>query len=994
MPADIETRLSMDRDTEVFASDDSAERRDGTLQHGRGGVRFRRKGPLRPEGHQHINVRCMRCGGVLNEMTTWTGADRAKLIKEGYRSSAVICTFIAGVQAQLIAITYNQTDLASQIANAFFFAGLFADIGASILITASARWFEVLTPEEAEHMYDWFYGGTTSSVKGTSFSGNLDLKIRKEANKKCGQRSSMVEKGCADACNIRSVKTRPTNNDDSDLDSTSTWTSSSYFTEWWLAIAIRSGLVIAAVGLVFLTVGVMIWVWNHQTRVVQVLCTALCARQNHMNKLPFMAILSKPLSSATNRSVFLLIPALLLLRSRIAHLPWNVYTRLAEQARGGKTLAPDEILKATQQVYENDPDGAKTLLVLYRDRLSRVRVYPTLPEKFAEDAPYFPPIPSSTKSKPNIDASFLKHLRAILLRIVFPHLRSKETLIVVLHSFFLVLRTVLSIAVAKLDGVIVRDLVKGDGKGFLKGLGLWFLLAIPSTYTNSMIRHLQSKLSLRLRTRLTRYIHDLYLSSFPYLRYYRSGLDGVDQYITADVEAWSESLSGLYGNILKPSLDLVLFTSQLSRSLGVRGTILLFANYYATITILRAVTPAFGRLAAVEARLEGEYRAGMGRIGREAEEIAFYNGGLREKNILTQAYLKLIRHVNSIYKIRIAYEWTEDYVIKYLWSAAGYGLIAVPLLYTRTKRSIGIQTDRKASGVVGRPDDAIADRTETYFSNRRLLLSLADAGGRLMYAYKDILELAGLTTRLYTLISTLHNLPPLPQGQESRNDEIVVEHVDVRVPSSWQAQVDIENGYSSSALHAHAHPPLVKDLSFILKEGEHLMITGSNGVGKTSVARVLAGLWPPESSSPFDELGMGTGGTISRPPSRLPDGRRSVFIVPQRSYMVSGSLLDQVIYPDSYADFVHTWGKHSSDGVEEGMKKIGEILEMVHLGYLPEREGGWFTRKEWRDVLSGGEKQRVRIFIPRFVGMDCTFNVPGCRWRWLEHSINDPSLRF
>lgn len=35
--------------------------------------------------------------------------------------------------------------------------------------------------------------------------------------------------------------------------------------------------------------------------------------------------------------------------------------------------------------------------------------------------------------------------------------------------------------------MIVRDLVKADGKGFLKGLGLWFLLAIPSTYTNSMV---------------------------------------------------------------------------------------------------------------------------------------------------------------------------------------------------------------------------------------------------------------------------------------------------------------------------------------------------------------------------------------------------------------------------------------------------------------------------------------------------------------------------
>ena len=37
-----------------------------------------------------------------------------------------------------------------------------------------------------------------------------------------------------------------------------------------------------------------------------------------------------------------------------------------------------------------------------------------------------------------------------------------------------------------------------------------------------------------------------------------------------------------------------------------------------------------------------------------------------------------------------------------------------------------------------------------------------------------------------------------------------------------------------------------------------------------------------------------------------------------------------------------------------------EILAAVNLAYLPSREGGWSTRKEWRDVLSGGEKQRVR----------------------------------
>lgn len=87
----------------------------------------------------------------------------------------------------------------------------------------------------------------------------------------------------------------------------------------------------------------------------------------------------------------------------------------------------------------------------------------------------------------------------------------KEAFLLVLHTFFLVARTYLSVLVARLDGRIVRDLVSANGKGFLRGLGWWFVLAVPSTYTNSMIRFLEHKLALAFRTNLTRYIHDLYL---------------------------------------------------------------------------------------------------------------------------------------------------------------------------------------------------------------------------------------------------------------------------------------------------------------------------------------------------------------------------------------------------------------------------------------------------------------------------------------------------
>ncbi|KAN0136860.1 ABC transporter transmembrane region 2 domain containing protein [Lactarius tabidus] len=644
------------------------------------------------------------------------------------------------------------------------------------------------------------------------------------------------------------------------------------------------------------------------------------------------------LLSSKKPHILVIVSLALLLRTRIITGPRDLVHKLRHVGSSSE-LGPSELNQALQQLYVERPDGTRQLLVPSNNGISKVTLHPTPDALFASHKPHFPPLPPSAQNKPNVDRAFLRQLLAIL-RIVFPSYRSSEVGIVLVHSTFLVLRTVLSVGVAKLDGKIVKALVSADGRGFLRGLGLWFLLAIPSTYTNSMIRHLQARLSLRLRTRLTRYTHDLYLSSDPHLRYYRisgqGGIDGVDQYITADIASWADSLSGLYGNVLKPFLDLTLFTSQLSRTLGFRGTVALFLNYYVTARILRAATPAFGRLAAVEARLEGEYRAGVGRVGREAEEVAFYDGGHREREILWRAYLRLIKHVNSIFKIRIAYEWTEDFVIKYLWSAAGYLLISIPVLFTR-RLEAGVRAGPRIA--LAAATSAVADRTENYISSRRLLLSLADAGGRLMYAYKDILELAGLTTRLYALLSALHNLPPLPASSPTDGgpSRVALDNVDVSIPATGAQEA-----------------PLVKALDLSLSAGEHLMITGSNGVGKTAVARVLAGLWRPGNEAECK---------IHRP------GRGELFVVPQRAYMVTGSLLDQIIYPHTYPQFLQSG---------RTMEELTQILEAVHLSYLPSREGGWQTRKEWRDVLSGGEKQRMamaRVFYhkPKFAILDeCT----------------------
>jgi hypothetical protein len=73
-----------------------------------------------------------------------------------------------------------------------------------------------------------------------------------------------------------------------------------------------------------------------------------------------------------------------------------------------------------------------------------------------------------------------------------------------------------------------------------------------------------------------------------------------------------------------------------------------------------------------------------------------------------------------------------------------------------------------------------------------------------------------------------------------------------------------------------------------------------------------------------------------------------------------------VIYPHTHAQF-------AASG--RGEAELAGILGAVFLAYLPAREGGWAARKEWRDVLSGGEKQRMglaRVLYhrPRFAVLD------------------------
>ncbi|GKT87448.1 ATP-binding cassette sub-family D member 1 [Colletotrichum tofieldiae] len=119
------------------------------------------------------------------------------------------------------------------------------------------------------------------------------------------------------------------------------------------------------------------------------------------------------------------------------------------------------------------------------------------------------------RKKVELNREFFRSLLR-LLKIVIPGWRSKEARLLISHSFFLVVRTLISLKVAAMDGAIVKSLVKGNGREFLMRIVWWMLIAIPATFTNSMLSYHQAELSLKYRTRLTQHIHDKYLSKLTF----------------------------------------------------------------------------------------------------------------------------------------------------------------------------------------------------------------------------------------------------------------------------------------------------------------------------------------------------------------------------------------------------------------------------------------------------------------------------------------------
>ncbi|XP_053351416.1 ATP-binding cassette sub-family D member 3a isoform X2 [Clarias gariepinus] len=545
------------------------------------------------------------------------------------------------------------------------------------------------------------------------------------------------------------------------------------------------------------------------------------------------------------------------------------------------------------------------------------------------------------KDRAVVDWQFFSRIMRIL-GIMVPRLFCKETWYLIVIAVMLVARTYCDVWMIQ-NGTMIESAIIGRSTKDFKRYLFNFMRVMPViALVNNLLKLGLNELKLRFRDRLTKHLYDEYLKGYTY--YKMGNLDNrianADQLLTQDVEKFCNSVVDLYSNLSKPLLDIGLYILKLTNAIGAQGPASMMAYLLISGLFLTRLRRPIGKMTVVEQKYEGEYRYVNSRLITNSEEIAFYNGNLREKQTIYSTFKKLVDHLHNFIFFRFSMGMIDSIIAKYLATVVGYLVVSRPFLNQRHPRHL---------------HSTHAELLEDYYQSGRMLLRMSQALGRIVLAGREMTRLAGFTTRITELMKVLKelNMGKYERTMVSQSEkEIDTLEKLTLVPGSGRI-IFMDNviKFERTPLATPNGDVLIKDLSFEVKSGTNVLVCGPNGCGKSSLFRVLGELWPL------------FGGSLTKPE------RGKLFYVPQRPYMTLGSLRDQVIYPDTFED-------QKKKGISDQVLK--QYLDNVQLGHILDREGTWDTVQDWMDVLSGGEKQRMamaRLFYhkPQFAILDeCT----------------------
>ncbi|KAG1180425.1 hypothetical protein G6F70_001493 [Rhizopus microsporus] len=430
-------------------------------------------------------------------------------------------------------------------------------------------------------------------------------------------------------------------------------------------------------------------------------------------------------------------------------------------------------------------------------------------------------------------------------------------------------------------------LTSRDLAGFIRYIPTCLLLVFAVAACKSLLKFMGELFAIKTRRLLTVHLQHRYIKSkMVYNLLMNQYVDNPDQRITQDVDKFAETLQQIITNLIIAPLMAIYYTYKCWMVTGFFGPLAVLVYFLIGSLLSRRLIQPIVNAVFYKELQEGNFRYLHVRLRQYVESIAFCDGEKEEHDRANQSLNTLLTYQRSIVNNSLFLNMANE-SFSYLGSIISYFLVAIPIF----------------TGALDGKD-----------------------AGELSSIISQLSDLAGYTARIGELLEAL--------------DQVVenLENVEIDHPHHFDNGCDhIE--FDHVTLYSPSRKLIVRDLCMTIQPKHHVVFTGSNGRGKTSILRALAGLWPSSE------------GTV-----RVP---KDILFLPQIPYLVEGSLRNQLGYP-------------SSQCTDESILSNLEKVRLSHLAGMLESFDTCYGQ-EWYKMLSPGEQQKLvfaRIFYanPRFVG--------------------------
>lgn len=463
-------------------------------------------------------------------------------------------------------------------------------------------------------------------------------------------------------------------------------------------------------------------------------------------------------------------------------------------------------------------------------------------------------------------------------------------------------RTEFTVLFNQQTGEFTSALAAHDTTRFWRSIRFFGIVLVLAAPIYAFYYYVRDRLGVAWRRWLTHLLLDRYLS---HRAYYSLGadpsIDNPDQRIAADVATFTQKSLGFLLDVVGAVLQLVAFSGVLwsiSRALVI--FLVVYAALGTWVTFGLFGKPMIG-LNFQQLRREADLRFSLIRVREHAEAIAFYRGEAQEKAQVRERFRELYRNYLRLLRRTLGLNFFQ-YAYSFVTLVVPSVIVAPRIISGELEVGRAVQ----ASGAFAAMLSAL-----TVFVENFETLSAFAAGIERLHSFSKALSTHGAPSNGETVIAR----EPSPR--------LELDGLTLKTPNYQRT--------------------LLSDVSFVLEPGRGLLIVGASGGGKSSLLRAIAGLWNSGS------------GTIRHP--KLEE----MLFLPQRPYMILGSLREQLLYPNVDAD-----------ASEEELRRV---LALANLTDLEGRCGGFDAELDFAKVLSMGEQQRLAVARalltkPRFVVLD------------------------